>query len=225
VDSRPAVARDLFAPVAAGYQRWARILSMGQDGRWRRAMVAGLGLEPGSTVLDLAAGTGQISRCLAGQGHTVIACDQSPEMIARGRFPGPIVQATAERLPFATGSLDGVTFGYLLRYVDDVAACMSEVARVLRPGGAVGMVEFGRPSGISGRLWWLYTRAVLPGAGRLIGRGWGEVGRFLGPSIDDFADRFPPRRLAEVWRDAGLDEVRHRTMSQGGGLLMWGRRA
>lgn len=225
MDSRPAVARELFAPIAIGYQRWARILSMGQDGRWRRAMVKSLGLEPGSTVLDLAAGTGQISRGLAGQGHTVISCDQSPEMMARGGFPGPTVQATAERLPFATGSLDGVTFGYLLRYVDDVTACMTEITRVLRPGGAVGMVEFGRPSGIPGPLWWLYTRAVLPGAGTLIGHGWGKVGRFLGPSIDDFARRFPPSRLVEVWRVAGLGEVRHRTMSQGGGLLMWGRKA
>lgn len=187
-------------------------------------MVAGLGLPPGSTVLDLAAGTGSISRALSAEGHRVVACDQSLEMLSHGSFPGPAVQATAERLPFAPASFDGVTFGYLLRYVDDLGRCMSEVTRLLRRGGSVGMVEFGRPTGLYGVAWTAYTRAVLPAAGRIIGSGWREVGRFLGPSIDEFSRRHPPDALAEVWRRAGLDDVRWRRMSLGGGLVMWGRR-
>jgi demethylmenaquinone methyltransferase / 2-methoxy-6-polyprenyl-1,4-benzoquinol methylase len=222
--SRPAVARRLFAPIAADYERWARILSVGQDGRWRRAMVAGLGVPGGSLILDLAAGTGSISRELAGRGHRVIAADQSPEMVAAGAFPGPVVQATAERLPFADGVFDAVTFGYLVRYVDAVAGLLAEVARVVRPGGRVGMVEFGLPGGMVRPLWLLHTRVVLPVAGRIIGHGWREVGRFLAGSIEDFARSHPPHHLAGVWRDAGLVEVRHRPMSLGGGSIMWGTR-
>lgn len=224
VESRPEVARNLFAPIAADYERWARILSMGQDARWRRTMIAGLEATPRSMVLDLAAGTGQMSRSLASRGHAVVACDQSPEMLAWGAFPGPAVQATAERLPFADDAFDAVTFGYLLRYVDDVYGCMAEVARVVRRGGRVGVVDFGRPSGTPGLMWRVYTRLLLPGAGRLIGHGWHRVGRFLGPSIDDFSRRFPPDELAEVWTSVGIGNVRHRRMSLGGGLVMWGTR-
>lgn len=218
------MARELFGPIAADYERWARVLSLGQDGRWRRRMVAGLGLPASSLVLDLAAGTGSISRVLAAHGHTVVACDQSPEMLAAGDLPGSAVQATAERLPFADEAFDAVTFGYLIRYVDDVAGFMREAVRVVKPGGVVGMVEFGRPSGAAGALWRLYTKALLPAAGRIIGHGWHEVGRFLAGSIEEFAQRFPPPMLSGVWRDEGLEDVRFRSMSLGGGLLMWGRK-
>lgn len=222
--SRPSTARELFAPIATDYERWARVLSLGQDARWRRAMVARLGLPPGSSVLDLAAGTGQIGRELARHGHEVVACDQSVEMLTGGIHPGPAVAATAERLPFAESTFDGVAFGYLLRYVDDPAACMAGIARVVRPGGRVAMLEFGRPRGPAGILWKGYTRIVLPAAGTLISPGWRRVGRFLGPSIEDFHERLPPRRLARMWDQAGIGEVEWARMSWGGGLIMWGRR-
>jgi demethylmenaquinone methyltransferase/2-methoxy-6-polyprenyl-1,4-benzoquinol methylase len=88
----------------------------------------------------------------------------------------------------------------------------------------MGMVEFGRPTGVWSGPWWLYTRVGLPAAGALIGKGWREVGTFLGPSIDRFAAEWPPDRLAEAWRAAGLAEVRLARPSLGGGLLMWGRK-
>lgn len=201
------------------------MLSFGQDGRWRRALVAGLDLPPGSSVLDLATGTGQIARALAGSGHRVVATDQSREMLGHGSFPGRVVAATAERLPFADASFDGVTFGYLLRYVDSVPGCMSEIARVLRPGGRVGMLEFARPRGPARLLWTAYTRFGLPVAGAAIGSGWRRVGRFLGPSIEEFSTRFPPGRLATVWAEAGFGGVRWERMSLGGGLVMWGTRS
>jgi len=187
-------------------------------------MVARFGLPPGSSVLDLAAGTGQIGREMARHGHRVVACDQSIEMLAGGIHPGPAVAATAERLPFAESTFDGVVFGYLLRYVDDPAACMAGIARVVRPGGRVAMLEFGRPRGLARMLWKGYTRIALPVAGALISPGWRRVGRFLGPSIEDFHERLPPRRLARIWDDAGIGEVEWVTMSWGGGLIMWGRR-
>jgi demethylmenaquinone methyltransferase/2-methoxy-6-polyprenyl-1,4-benzoquinol methylase len=223
--SCPTLARELFAPIAPTYERWARILSLGQDARWRRMMVADIDLPDGSLVLDLAAGTGSIARALQARGHRVVAVDQSAEMLGRGRFPGAVVQAEAERLPFADETFGAVTFGYLLRYVDDVAAAMAGIVRVLRPGGVVGMVEFGRPRGPSYVAWAAYTRLALPAAGLVAGSGWRRVGRFLGPSITEFSRRFPPDRLATTWRDAGLVDVIYRRPSLGGGLVMWGRRA
>lgn len=223
--SPPESARELFAPIAPTYERWARLLSMGQDARWRNAMVAGLGLAPGGRVLDVAAGTGSITRRLESYGLNVISLDQSAEMtLVAKRWGAPAVLATAERLPFADHSFDGVTFGYLLRYVDDVRRSLEELARILRPGGVLGMVEFGRPESVWLPAWWLYTRAVLPSAGAVIRSGWWEVGRFLGPSIDDFSSRYPPGRLAVEWEAAGIEDVRTRQMSLGGGLVMWGRR-
>jgi demethylmenaquinone methyltransferase / 2-methoxy-6-polyprenyl-1,4-benzoquinol methylase len=219
------VARELFAPIASDYERWARVLSMGQDRRWRRAMVEGLDLPPGSRVLDVAAGTGSITRLLQTSGFEVISLDQSPEMLAGAVERGATgVVATAEGLPFPDASFDGVVFGYLLRYVDSVGGCLEELVRVTRPGGALGMVEFSRPAGIWRSAWWVYTRFLLPLAGAVVGSGWWRVGRFLGPSIDRFATEHPPEELAKQWRRSGMDHVLVRPMSLGGGLVMWGRR-
>jgi demethylmenaquinone methyltransferase/2-methoxy-6-polyprenyl-1,4-benzoquinol methylase len=222
----PDVARQLFAPIASSYERWARVLSMGQDARWRETLISELGLPPGSRVLDVAAGTGSITRALQAEGHSVVSVDQSAEMIRLAESRGATaVLATAERLPFEDESFDAVTFGYLLRYVSDVQACLEELVRVVRPGGAIGMIEFGRPTGVWSPLWWLYTRLVLRGAGAVIRSGWLEVGRFLGPSIGDFARAYPPDRLVAVWRESGLSEVKVRRLSLGGGLVLVGRRS
>ena len=213
-------ARWLFAPIAPSYQRWASVLSLGQDRRWRRAMITGLDLAAGSRVLDVAAGTGSITRLLQGGGHTVVASDLSPAML--GQHPGPSrVMARGERLPIRDGSFDGVTFGYLLRYVDDPVACLEGFARVLKPGGWLGMVEFGLPT-----TWYLpwrvYTDGVLPVAGRLIDHGWYEVGKFLRTSIESFHRSHPD--LEAVFQKAGFVEVKSRRMSLGGGLVMWARK-
>lgn len=224
-ETPPEVARRLFAPIASGYERWARVLSMGQDASWRRTLIRELELSPGSRVLDVAAGTGSITRALQAEGHSVVSVDQSAEMTQLAKSRGATaVLATAERLPFEDESFDALTFGYLLRYVSDVHACMEELVRVVRPGGAVGMVEFGRPSGVWYPPWWLYTRLVLPGAGAVIRSGWLEVGRFLGPSIEDFTGAFPPDRLVAVWRECGLSHVRLLRLSLGGGLVVVGRK-
>jgi demethylmenaquinone methyltransferase / 2-methoxy-6-polyprenyl-1,4-benzoquinol methylase len=221
----PRVARALFAPLAPGYERWARILSMGQDGRWREHMVQAIALRRGEVALDIAAGTGSITRLLQEGGATVTSLDQSAQMLAPAVARGATgVLGSAEWLPFADARFDLVTFGYLLRYVGDVEDSMTEMARVLRPGGRIGMVEFGLPSGIWRPFWWLYTRLVLPGAGLLAGEGWPEVGRFLGPNIEEFADRYPPQRLAAIWESAGLTGVRFERLSLGGGLVMWAQK-
>jgi demethylmenaquinone methyltransferase / 2-methoxy-6-polyprenyl-1,4-benzoquinol methylase len=195
---------------------------MGQDGRWRAHMVRAIAPVSGDVALDIAAGTGSITRLLQQEGASVISLDQSAPMLAPAVARGATgVLASAESLPVPDARFDIVTFGYLLRYVGDVADCMTEISRTLKPGGRVGMVEFGRPRGIWRPLWWLYTRLVLPGAGLLAGVGWSEVGRFLGPNIEAFADRYPPEQLSAIWEAAGLSHVRIERLSLGGGLVMW----
>jgi demethylmenaquinone methyltransferase/2-methoxy-6-polyprenyl-1,4-benzoquinol methylase len=219
------VASRLFRPIATDYERWAALLSMGQDRRWREQLVRGLGLPGDSRILDVAAGTGSITRSLRANGYRVVALDQSPEMMAMLEDPGtPRVLATAERLPLGDGVVDGVTSGYLLRYVTDLPGAVGELARVVRTGGVVAALDFGRPHGLWGPLWWLYTRLVLPLAGALIGHGWSEVGRFLGPSIDRFWSGRAPEEIASIWEASGLEQVRWRRMSLGGGFLIWGTR-
>ncbi len=220
-ESPEATAERIFRGVADDYERWAGILSLGQDGRWRDMMVAGLEAPPGGLVLDVAAGTGSISRRLERNGLGVVALDLSPEMLSQhsGKHR---VRAIADHLPFPAETFDAVTFGYLLRYVDNPTATLRELARVIRPGAPVGMVEFGRPRGVFGVLWRLYTRALLPLAGAVVGSGWYQVGRFLGPSIERFHREHSS--LARCWEEAGLVDITLRRPSLGGGLVMWARK-
>jgi demethylmenaquinone methyltransferase/2-methoxy-6-polyprenyl-1,4-benzoquinol methylase len=146
--------------------------------------------------------------------------------IARADLEGVVElrEARAESLPFEDAVFDALTFTYLLRYVDDPGATLRELARVVRPGGRIAMLEFHVPSGGWRPLWELYVRAGLPALGRLAGRGWYDVGRFLGPSIRGLYERLPLERLLELWREAGIEDPRARTLSLGGGVVVWGTR-
>jgi demethylmenaquinone methyltransferase/2-methoxy-6-polyprenyl-1,4-benzoquinol methylase len=135
------------------------------------------------------------------------------------------MQGEAERLPFADGEFDGLTFGYLLRYVDDPAVTVSELARVVKPGGRIASYEFHVPDRRAARtLWTFYTRYVMPGAGRLVSRGWFDVSRFLSRSIPAFYDRYPLSFQCRAWRDAGISSPRVRVMSLGAAVVMSGTR-
>jgi demethylmenaquinone methyltransferase/2-methoxy-6-polyprenyl-1,4-benzoquinol methylase len=223
-------ARTLFAPLGPTYDRYAAVLSFGQDARWRRFLVSRVDAEPRDTVLDVATGTGAVAReLLAAKGCNVVGLDQSREMLAeaRRRLPSSVklVEGDAQELPFPTAAFDALTFTYLLRYVSDPGATLRELARVVRPGGVVAGLEFAVPRGVWRRLWELYVGAVLPLAGRVISPGWARVGGFLGPSIREFYDRWPEERLLGLWREAGIEDVRSRRLSLGGGIVTWGRRA
>jgi demethylmenaquinone methyltransferase/2-methoxy-6-polyprenyl-1,4-benzoquinol methylase len=219
------VAIRLFAPIAPNYDRWSALLSLGQDPRWRREMVDGLDLPSGARVLDVAAGTGLITGLLEARGYKVLPLDISREMLngARQRS-GTVVLATAEALPFRDATFDGLTFGYLLRYVKEPLETMRELARVIRPGGSIGMVEFGRPRGIFGPPWWLYTRVGLPIVGLAAGTGWSRVGVFLGPSIDRFHRDLPVGSTKAFWESAGFAAVQVAERSLRGGMIIWARR-
>ena len=234
LSERNRAARDLFAPLGPTYDRWSRLLSLGQDPRWRRFLVSRIEVGRDDTVLDVATGTAAVAIELVGRtGCRVVGLDQSQQMLATGRerveaagFADRIriVEGSAERLPFPDGSFDALTFTYLLRYVEDPAATLAELARVVRPGGTMAALEFGLPKGVWRPLWEAYVRVGLPVAGRLISTGWHEVGSFLGPSIRGFHERLPLRRQVELWREAGIEEVRARRLSLGGGYVVWGRR-
>jgi demethylmenaquinone methyltransferase/2-methoxy-6-polyprenyl-1,4-benzoquinol methylase len=222
-------ARELFAPLGPTYDRYARLLSFGQDPRWRRFLVSRI--PPTATrVVDVASGTAAVAIELvrAVPGRTVVGVDQSPEMLAAGRARVrragvadriELREGRAQSLPFADGEFDALTFTYLLRYVDNPVATMRELARVVRPGGVVAMVEFGLPRGIWRPLWELYVRVGLPLAGAVVSPDWREVGSFLGPSIRSFHETWS---VEDTWREAGIADIRVRRMSLGGGVVVWG---
>jgi len=219
-------ARKLFAPLGPTYDHYARLLSFGQDPRWRAFLVSRIPPEA-HRVLDVATGTGAVALELVKRGHTVVGIDQSPEMLAVARARLPQVEfheGKAEALPFADAEFHALTFTYLLRYVADPQATLYELARVVRPGGVVAMQEFGLPRGVWRPLWELYVRVGLPGAGAVIAPGWHEVGSFLGPSIRNFWKEWPEPRLLDAWREAGFDDVHARRLSVGGGIVVWGTR-
>jgi demethylmenaquinone methyltransferase/2-methoxy-6-polyprenyl-1,4-benzoquinol methylase len=218
---------ELFAPLGPRYDRLGALLSLGQDPRWRRAMVSHVPRDGGS-VLDVATGTGLVAEQLLREGHPVTGLDQSADMlaVARSRFGGRVelVEASATAIPFADASFDHLTFTYLLRYVDDPATTLAELARVVRPGGTIANLEFCLPRGIWRPLWDLYVGVGLPALGRIASRGWYEVGRFLGPSIRGFYEQWPLERQLDLWRDVGVADVQARRMSVGGGVVIWGKR-
>jgi demethylmenaquinone methyltransferase / 2-methoxy-6-polyprenyl-1,4-benzoquinol methylase len=223
---------ELFAPLGPTYDRYARLLSFGQDPRWRRFLVSRVPVGPQHTVLDVATGTAAVAIELARRtGCRVVGLDQSREMLETGRQRVDeaglgdrieLVEGSADRLPFDEGSFDALTFTYLLRYVDDPETTMRELARVVRPGGTIAMLEFGLPRGLARGAWELYVRIGLPVLGAVVSPGWRRVGAFLGPSIREFHRRHD---VVQLWRNAGVEDVRFRRLSLGGGIVLWGRRA
>ena len=225
----------LFAPLGPTYDRYARILSFGQDPRWRSFLVSCIEAGPEDTVLDIASGTGAVAiELVRRHGCHVVGIDQSAEMLAAGRhrvaragLEGRIrlEQGRAEELPYPDASVAALSFTYLLRYVDDPGAVLVELARVVRPGGTIAMLEFHVPeSGAARAAWEAYVRVGLPLAGRLVSPGWAEVGRFLGRSIRGFYERYTVPELLQLWRAAGIRDPHARTLSLGGGVVVWGQR-
>jgi len=188
-------------------------------------------------VLDVASGTAGVALQLADRTNAhVVGLDLTLAMLETGQKNVSradktrrvqLVNGRAEALPFPDASFDALTFTYLLRYVEDPQATLGELARVVRPGGAVASLEFMVPPNAFWRAWWWgYTRLVLPVAGLVTGSlEWYRVGRFLGPSISRLYRDFPVASTVDAWRKAGFEDVGTRVMSLGGGLVMWGRRA
>ena len=225
-------ATKLFNGLPLRYDRLGFLLSMGQDRRWRSAVVDKVTATPGELVLDVATGTAGVALALrAATGAEVTGIDLNANMLEnarqklaqRGESGVRLVQGRAEELPFADDTFDDVTFTYLLRYVSDPATTLAELARVLKPGGVLaGMDFYAPPSRLWRPLWWCYTRWVLPMGGLVTGgKGWYDVGRFLGPNIEGHYELHPVSSIGQYWEAAGLVNVQAKVMSLGGGLVMW----
>jgi demethylmenaquinone methyltransferase/2-methoxy-6-polyprenyl-1,4-benzoquinol methylase len=223
----------LFTGIAPQYSWAGAVLSFGQDPRWRRTMVAKLGAVPGSLVLDVAAGTGLVSRELAARRRVRVVSFDASEPMLRAGLPANEAAALedritpvlgrAEALPFADGAFDALTFTYLVRYVDDPAATMRELARVVRPGGAIASLEFHVPQQPALRAgWYAYTRGVLPVLGSFVSPQWRHTGSFLGPSISRLEERAPLPEQVRWWQEAGIRHVRSRELTLGAAVVMWG---
>ena len=230
-------AQALFAGLPAQYDRLAALLSLGQDARWRQAMIDRVVPSHPTRVLDVATGPAGVALQLATRTDaSIVGVDLSAEMLRRGRDNVvaqemanriALVRGNGEQLPFPDAAFDALTFTYLLRYVADPAATIAELARVVRPGGMAASLEFAVPQHPFWRAWWWgYTRLVLPVAGGLLGgRAWFDVGRFLGPNITGHYRRWSVPATVAAWEAAGFVDVGVQRMSLGGGVVMWGRRS
>ncbi|HLX49125.1 MAG TPA: class I SAM-dependent methyltransferase [Streptosporangiaceae bacterium] len=228
------VVHSVFTGLPARYDRLAYLLSFGQDRRWRRAVVDRVAAASPGRVLDVATGPAGIALAVAERTGAQMACvDLSEPMLRAGaaniRRAGRerqmgVALAHADRLPFGDATFDAVVFSYLLRYVEDPAATVAELARCVRPGGTLASLDFHVPPKAGWRACWhLYTRAALPVLGMITGGpAWLRVGQFLGPSISTHYRRHPLAEHEAAWRAAGMEQVQVRLMSLGGGLVMSG---
>jgi demethylmenaquinone methyltransferase/2-methoxy-6-polyprenyl-1,4-benzoquinol methylase len=212
----------MFDRIAPRYDRMNRVISLGQDVRWRRRAVATLDLPPGARVLDLACGTGDLCRELDEAGHRAVGVDLSQGMLEAASTDAPLVRADAARLPFRDATFDGVICGFALRNFVDLDTVFRACARVLRPGGHLVALDAAVPDHLVLRLG---NAAWFRGAVPLIGRWFGR---------DAEAYRYLPRSTAylpeaEALRSclagAGFGVVRRSTMTGGSVQLLSGVRA
>lgn len=208
--------RRMFDRIAPRYDLLNTILSFGQDRRWRKRSVRKLGLPPGGVLLDVAAGTGDVALAAARacpRLKAAIALDFSHPMlqlarrkIKRIRSAVPILAASADAtsLPLADEAVDAVTIAFGIRNVVDVPRALAEMARVLRPGGRLLILEFAEPGGrMFGPLFrWYFTR-MLPRIGGLIS-GLREAYEYLPRSVGQF---FKPQELKHLMRKAGFHPI------------------
>src|SRR5437879_3431226 len=221
----PDDARRIFSGIGATYERAGALLSFGQDARWRERLVDLVRAAPGDVVLDVATGTGLVARAVRERyGCDVVGLDRSADMLSAAAARNghiPLVRGRAESLPFPDASFDHLTFTYLLRYVDDPAATVRELARVVRPGGRIVALDFGVPSNpILRTLWRAYTAIGLPLIGRAISQQWASVGAFLRGSIERFNAAHSQEVVERYWREAGLVDVHVDRMIFGAGVVI-----
>ena len=212
--------RDMFDAIAPRYDLVNRIMTFRLDVRWRRRTVASLALSPGATVLDLAAGTGDLCRDLSAAGYRPIGVDLSFGMLAAARTDAPLVHADALRLPVPDAAADGATCGFALRNFVDLGGFFDELARVVRPGGRIALLEVAEPANPVLRAGHgVYFGKVVPRIGALLSDG--SAYRYLPRSVAYLPE--PPALLARL-RTAGFADAQRTLLSGGISQLLTGTR-
>ncbi len=211
----------MFDAIAPTYDLLNHTLSLGIDLRWRRIAALTLGLKPGDNAADLCAGTLDMSLALRRAGARVLALDFSLPMLHGGgkkaARAGEIlrIQGDAMRLPLPAGALDAVTVAFGIRNVFSTGDCLREIRRVLRPGGRIAILEFAPARGLTGRLFNLYFRHLLPRLGALIS-GDGAAYRYLPESV---AGYLAPAEFLALLTEAGFTEGKSRRFFPGVAVL------
>ena len=214
--------REMFDTIAPRYDLVNRVMTFGLDVRWRKIATRSLALPAGSTVLDLAAGTGDFCRELQRGGHRAIGVDLSFGMLAAARTTAPLVQGDALRLPVPDGSVDGITCGFALRNLVDLSPFFAELARVLRPGGRVALLDVAQPQ--QAVLRWghgIYFGTVVPRIGAVLNRDGASAYRYLPKSAAYLPDG---PVLLDMLRTAGFADADRRLLSTGITQLLTGTR-
>jgi demethylmenaquinone methyltransferase/2-methoxy-6-polyprenyl-1,4-benzoquinol methylase len=220
-EQKARVVRELFDSISPRYDLVNRVMTFSLDVGWRRRTVRELHLPSGSRVLDLACGTGDLCRELRRAGYLAYGFDFSHGMLANARTDAPLVQADILRLPVPDVAADGVTCGFALRNVVSVPSLFAELARVVRPGGAVSLLETGRPA----------NRVLRLGHRLYFDKGVPAIGGLLSDrSAYDYLPRSmaylpPPEDLLAMLREAGFPSARRIELSGGVTQLLTGVRA
>lgn len=210
-DEKVQAVRSMFDSIAPRYDLVNRLMTFGLDVRWRRRTVRSLRLGPGSLVLDLACGTGDLCRDLADHGLRPVGADLSLGMLQAARTTAPLVQADALRLPVGDAGADGVTCGFALRNLVDLAPFLRELGRVVRPGGRIALLEVATPPNPVMRFGHgVYFGRVVPVVGGLLSDG--AAYRYLPRSV---AYLPPPDELLAMVAAAGFTQVERVLLSRG----------
>lgn len=217
LDRAPREIAGMFDTIAGRYDLLNRLLSAGRDRVWRHRAVEALGLRAGDTVLDLCTGTAELALAIVslhGPAPRVLAVDFSAEMLKQGQEKTHRQEATraitllrgdAERIPLGDRSVDGVSIGFGIRNVSSARRALTEIRRVLRPGGRLVVLEFGEPRSAPVRAVYLwYFQHVLPLVGRLISRHRSAYA-YLPASVGTF---YTPRAFCDLLKEVGFTDVR-----------------
>lgn len=203
--------RTMFDTIAPRYDVVNRIMTFGLDRMWRQKAVTALKLGPGSLVLDLACGTGDLCRDLASAGHQPVGADLSFGMLAHARTQAPLVQGDGVELPLPTGRIDGAISGFALRNFVGLPPVFAELARVIRPGGRVALLDVATPANPVLRAGHaVYFGSVVPRIGGLLSDQ--DAYQYLPKSV---AYLPPGDRMLEMLGEAGFGAVRRQMLSGG----------
>jgi demethylmenaquinone methyltransferase/2-methoxy-6-polyprenyl-1,4-benzoquinol methylase len=220
-DAKVSAVRGMFDAIAPRYDLVNRIMTFGLDVRWRRRTIRDLALAPGSRVLDLAAGTGDFCRELEAAGHRPIGVDLSFGMLAAARTGAPLVQADVLRLPVPDASVDAAVCGFALRNLVELPGFFAELARVVRPGGRIALLEVATPdNGVLRLGHGIYFGKVVPRIGGLLSDA--AAYRYLPRSVAYLPE--PPALVAQV-EAAGFEGVSRTLLTVGASQLLVGTRA